>query len=436
VKVAKVYSNEKSKQLYEKAKVTLVKGIASSFHKAAYEEFPIYFEYGKGSKIYDVDGNEYIEYGDFGPMILGYCHPSIDKAVMEQLAKGSLFPGPYRLLHEFSERITRLLPCAERILFANTGTDANMVSFRLARAYTGKEKIIKFEGHYHGWSDEQLISVRQDSLNMMGPRNNPWRTRVTPGQPEKSGNDLIILPWNDLDIVEKTVKHHSDEIAAIIAEPIMANAELVFPQAGYLQGLREITQEEGILLIFDEIITGFRVSLGGAQKHYNVIPDLCAFGKAVAGGHPLAGVAGRKDIVETDVEHAGTFNANPIAVAAGNATLKELEKPGVYENMTRLMRKVTEGINRIAREKGITLFCRGEGGLWQLAFGINDQLVDYRDSFRVDKKKYQQFRTESLRHGVHCLSHRGRMYMSTAHTDEDIEKTLAAFEEVTRRIRL
>lgn len=234
--------------------------------------------------------------------------------------------------------------------------------------------------------------------------------------------------------VEKTVKHHRDEIAAIIAEPIMGNAELVFPQAGYLQGLREITQEEGILLIFDEVITGFRISLGGAQKYYNVIPDLCTFGKAVAGGYPLAGVAGRKDVLETNVEHAGTFNANPIVVAAGNATLKELEKPGVYENMTRLMRKVTEGINRIAQEKGITLFCHGEGGIWQLAFGINNQLVDYRDSFRVDKKKYQQFRTESLRHGVHYLPHRGRMYMNTAHTDEDIDKTLAAFEEVTRRL--
>lgn len=198
MKVMQAYSNEKSRQLYEKAKATLVRGIASSFHKAVYEEFPIYFDNGKGSKIYDVDGNEYIEYGDFGPMILGYCHPSIDKAVAEQISKGSLFPGPYRLLHEFSERITRVLPSAERILFASTGTDANMVNFRLARAYTGKEKIIKFEGHYHGWSDEQLISVRQDSLSMMGPRNNPWRTRATPGQPEKSGNDLIIIPWNDL----------------------------------------------------------------------------------------------------------------------------------------------------------------------------------------------------------------------------------------------
>ncbi len=433
--MSKGFKTEKSRELFEQAKKTLVKGIASSFHKAAYEEFPIYFDYGKGSKIYDVDGNEFIEYGDFGPMILGYCHPSIEKAVTEQVAKGSLFPGPYPLLNELSGRVVKALPCADKVVFQSTGTDANMLNYRFARAYTGKEKILKFEGHYHGWSDEQLVCVRQDSLAMMGPRNSPWKSRVSPGQPEKSGDDIIVLPWNDLGLVEKTVKRRGHEIAAIITEPVMGNAEVAFPQPGYLEGLREITAENDIVLIFDEVITGFRLSLGGAQQYYNVTPDLCAFGKAVAGGYPLAGVAGKKEIIEIDVQHAGTFNANPIVVAAGNATLKELEKPGVYDSMARLMKKVTDGISEIGQKKGIRLFCHGEGGLWQLIFGVTERLKDYRDSFNVNKKLYQQFRQESLKAGTHYLSHRGRMYMSTAHTNDDIEKTLSAFEEVSSNIK-
>ncbi len=432
--MTKVYNTTKSKELYEKAKRVLVKGIASSFHKAPYEEYPIYFENGKGSKIYDVDGNEYIEYGDFGPMILGYCHPRIEKAVTEQLVQGSLFPGPYPLLNEVSEQVTRLLPCADNVIYQSTGTESNMLNFRLARAYTGKDKIIKFEGHYHGWSDEELISVRQDSLSMMGPRNNPWKTRVSAGQPEKSASDMIILPWNDLDIVDRTVKRYGDEIAAIITEPIMCNSELTFPKSGYLEGLREITEENNIIYIFDEVITGFRLSLGGAQQYYNVTPDLCTFGKAVAGGFPLAGVAGKREIMETEVQHAGTFNANPIVIAACGATLTELEKPGTYDRMSKLMKQVTKGISDIADKKGITLFCHGEGALWQLAFGINKGLTDYRDSFSIDKKAYQHFRMESLKEGIKYLPHRGRMYMSTAHTDDDIEKTLSAFQNVSNTL--
>lgn len=429
--MSKILKTRKSKELFEKATKSILGGVASSLHKSPYDEYPIYIDGGKGSKIYDVDGNEYIDYtGAFGPMILGYCHPAVGAAVMEQIAKGSHFSAPYELLNDVSEKITKIIPCADLVTYPTTGTEANMVAFRFARAYTGVDKIIKFEGHYHGRSDEQMISFGQDSLKMIGPRNRPWKTMTSAGQREKASEDIIVIPWNDLEILKKTIKRQKHEIAAVITEPIMLNCEAVFPKEGFLKGLREITEENEILLIFDELITGFRLSLGGAQEYYQVTPDICSFGKAVAGGFQLAGVAGKREIMESGVHFGGTFNGNPIAIAACKATIRELEKPGFYENLAKLANKLTEGINEIVKKKAILLHCDGIESILQLSFGIKERMTDFRDNFKVNKIDYQKFRKGCLEKGVMLHPSRGRQYLSAAHTGEDIDETLLIIEEV------
>lgn len=433
--MSNLLKTDKSKELFERAKESIVGGVASSLHKSEYEQYPIYIERGKGSKLYDVDGNEYIDYmAGFGPMILGYCPAAIGEAVIEQIAKGSQFAAPTESLNDVSKKLTEIIPCADLVSYQGTGTEANMVIFRMVRAYTGKDKIIKFEGHYHGWSDEEMISFAPDSIKMMGPRSKPWKTLASAGQRVNAAEDILVLPWNDLALVKKTLKRQKHEIAAIITEPIMCNCEVVYPKPGYLEGLREVTAENDVLLIFDEIITGFRLSLGGAQEYYKITPDVCSFGKAVAGGFPLAGVAGKREIVGADVHPVGTFNANPISIAACKATIKELEKPGIYDHMATLTKRLTEGINEMAKKRNITLYCEGVESIWQLAFGIRERMSDFRDNFKANKIDYQIFRKGCLERGIRFHPSRGRFYTSAAHTDEDVDRTLSVADEVLSQI--
>lgn len=425
----------KSRERFEKAQRSVLGGIASSLHKATYEDYPLYIERGEGSRIWDIDGNEYIDFmGSYGPMILGYCPPAVGEAVKEQIDRGSQFAAPTESLNELSEKLTQIIPCAELVSFASTGTEVNMGAFRFARAFTGKDKIVKFEGHYHGWSDEELISVRAGSIAQLGPRNKPWKIRGNAGQTDRSLENIIIIPWNDLDMVEEIIRRHGHEIAAFITEPIMLNCEPVLPKPGFLEGLRTLTEENGILLIFDEVITGFRLSLGGAQEYFGVTPDLCTFGKAAAGGFQFAAIAGKREIMETGVHPQGTFNGNPIAVAACNATIKELEKPGFYENMARITRRLTEGITELSQKKEITLHCAGVESIWQLAFGIDQPMNEYRDNFKVDKATYQKFRMGGLARGIRFHPILGRFYTSAAHTDEDVDRTLEVAEELLSAI--
>ena len=421
----------RSKQLFEQAKGTLVGGLASALHKSPLEEYPIYVERGVGSRIYDVDGNEYIDYmGGYGPTILGYSPEAVMQAVIKQIAQGSQFAAPFEILNNVSAKLIEHIPCAELVSYQSTGTEANMLAFRLARAFTGKDRIIKFEGHYHGWADEELVSCAPSSLAMMGPRNKPWKSLGSAGQREAAVQDILVLPWNDLDLVQETVGRHGHQIAAIVTEPVMLNCEPIMPQPGYLEGLREITKKNDVILIFDEVITGFRLALGGAQEYFGVLPDICTFAKAVAGGYPLAGVAGKRDIMESGVHPVGTFNGNPMVIAACQATVRELEKPGIYKHMERITRQLTEGIAEIASQKGIVLHCSGVASAWWLQFGIDKPLTDYRDTFKVDKARYQQFRRLCLERGVRFHPTRGRFYTSAAHTAEDVDQTLRVVREV------
>jgi glutamate-1-semialdehyde 2,1-aminomutase len=425
----------RSIELYQQAKRFFVGGVASSLHKAKTDEHPIYIERGKGSKVWDIDGNEYIDYvGGFGPLILGYCPSAVDDAVIEQIRRGTVFAAPNELLNKVSEKLIGAVPCAELVAYQSTGTEANMLALRIARAFTGKDKIVRFEGHYHGWSDELLISNAPDSVTMMGPRNKPWRVLGSPGQLSGASEQIIVLPWNDPDLLERVFRRHGQEIAAVVTEPIMCNCEVVYPKPGFLEALRSLTRDHEALLIFDEVITGFRLALGGAQQFFQVTPDLAVFGKAMAGGYPLSSVMGKREIMESGVKPRGTFNANPLTIAACYATITELEKPGVYERMAEVSRTILDGIQVISKKGQIPLYCDGEGSIWQIAFGIDSRLADYRDTFRVDKPAYQRLKQECFKNGLRLHPFRGRLYTSAAHTAEDAAKTLEIIETALKAI--
>jgi len=425
-------STFKSKELFQNTKNYLSGGVASSLHKSPNEEYPIFIESASGSKLYDVDGNEYIDYmGAFGPMILGYNFPDLNEAVIRQIAKGTHYAAPTESIKILCEKLVNIIPCAERISFQSTGTESDMQAIQLARAYTGKQKIVKFEGHYHGWSEELRVSVSAESELAMGPRKRPWKLCQANGQRIAAADDIIILPWNDLDLLKKVIERHKNEIAAVITEPIMCNAEVVLPKQGFLEGLRELTYKNDILFILDEVITGFRLALGGAQEYFGIIPDLAVYAKAMAGGYPIACVVGKKEIMESGMNAAGTFNANPISVAAAIATLNELEKKDTYSNLAAITNQLVDGINTIALKYKIKIHCEGIISIWFMQFGVDEPLSDYRDHFKkVDKAKYMKVYEEALKSGIRLHPSRGRFYISTAHSQSDVGHTLEVFDRI------
>lgn len=431
----KRYNTEQSKKLYNEMKESLVDGVGSYFHISSYRDYPIVMTHGKGSKLYDVDGNEYIDYIlGFGPMLLGYCNTNINKYVDKQLLKGSHFAAPNEDLGKLANKLIEIIPSAEAVSFQNSGTEVVMYALRLARAYTGKYKIIKFEGQYHGWSDEEKISIDAKSIEELGDRECPNKIIHTKGQRLSSADDLIVLPWNDADIIERTLKNE-DDIAAIIMEPIMCDSGPILPKEGYLQEVRELATKYGVLLIFDEVITGFRVSLGGAQKYYGVTPDISTFAKAIASGYPFGAVVGKKEIMKCGIHASGTFNGNPIGTAAALATIEELSKPKVYEKIEELAVLLEDGFKRLADKHNVKIYARHVGSIFILFFGFQDDPEDFRDWLnKADIKMYKKFVAGCEEYGVRFTDRRGREYLSTAHTKEDIEKTLKVADIVLNEI--
>lgn len=429
------YNTEGSKRLYEENCKYLADGVGSYFHKASYQQYPLAMTHGKGSKIYDVDGNEYIDYiQGFGPMLLGHCNENINKAVIKQLEKGTHLSAPTLELGLLSKKLTEIIPSAEMVSFQNSGTEVVMYALRLARAYTGKYKIIKFEGQYHGWSDEEKISIDASSVEQLGDRQSPNKIIHSKGQRLSSADDLIVLPWNDIEIIEETLKAKGDEIAAIIMEPIMFDSGPIMPQPGFLEGVREITKKYNVVLIFDEVITGFRTRLGGAQQYFGVTPDISTFAKAVGGGYPFGVVAGKKEIM-TSLHSAGTFNGNPVGVAASIATIECLEKEGVYDRLEELGDMLVEGFRKLAQKYNIKIYTRALGGFFLLYFGYDREMKDLRDWLEnADMNLYAKFVKGCEQYGVRFTDRRGREYISTTHTKEDIEKTLEVADKVLSEI--
>ena len=425
------YSNSTS--LYEQAREHLGGGVSSNFRYAGYGESPVplFYAKGSGSRLTDVDGNVYIDYAlANGPAILGHAPPAVLEAVSRTLAMGQLFAGQHELELELARRLTEIVPCADLVRFASSGSEAVQAALRLARAHTGRRKIIKFEGHYHGWLDNIFMSVAP-SPNEAGPASAPVPVSHTPGQPESVLGDVLVLPWNDIDVFADALLAYRDEIAGVIMEPILCNTGALRPRPGYLESVRAITAEHGVVLVFDEVITGFRVGLQGAQGLLGVTPDLAVFAKALAAGFPLAAVVGRREVMERveagGVMHGGTYNANVMSIAAGLATLEELSRDDgqAYRDMTRRGERLMEELPAMARRHGEPVRVFGVGPAFHVAFTDEADIHDYRSFIRTDGARRDRFNARLHSEGVRITA-RGTWFLSAAHSDEDIEESLAA----------
>lgn len=430
---------DNSRQLHEKARMTTPGGVHSGAR--LFKPFPIFMGRGEGSRIYDVDGNEYIDYlMSYGPNILGHGNEEVNEAVRKQLEKGICYGSPCETTIEVAKRITQIVPCIETVKFSNSGGECVAHVVKIARAYTGRDKIIKFEGAYHGCTEAQVST--HPKLSEAGPENLPAVLPNGAGIPKNYIENYIVLPWNDLSVVEKAIKSHGNEIAAVLTEPILGNTGTIMPEEGYLEGLREITQDNNVLLIFDEVITGFRVDLGGAQKLYGITPDLSTFAKAVAGGLPLSGYGGRKDIMEEAILKngawvSGTYNANPLSVAAASATLNILERGNgaVYKQMTQLGKRLMEGIRDSAERNGVSVVLQGPGPFFHIWFTDVEKITNYREALKQGVERYHKAWREFLEEGIYYSQ--GEMenwFLSVAHTQKDVSISLEAVENVFRRI--
>ncbi len=431
----------RSQALFETAKDCLAGGVSSNFRYTGYGEspVPIFYKRGEGSRLYDVDGNVFIDYAlANGPIILGHAPEPVLRAVRDTLSVGQLFAGQHELEIDLARTICEVVPCAELVRFASSGSEADQAVIRLARAKTGRRKIIKFEGHYHGWFDNLFVSVAPP-LDEAGPENAPVAVAQTPGQPESALADIIVLPWNDLEIFRDVVGAEGADIAGVVMEPILCNTGAIMPLPGYLEGVRELTERHGIVLIFDEVITGFRVALGGAQSLLGVTPDLAVFAKAVAAGFTLAVLAGKRDVMELldtrKVMHGGTYNSNVVAIAAGIATLKELMRGDgeAYRVMDRRGRRLMTGLSELAGRHGQNLKVRGFGSVFHPAFTDREEITSYREFLTTDAHKRARFNALLHEEGVRVTA-RGTWFLSTAHSDTDIEESLAAADRAFRRL--
>lgn len=426
-------SYEKSRQLYERACKSMAGGVSSHFRMAG-APHPLFFKQGKGARIIDVDGNEYLDFTlSQGPLILGHSHPQVLERVAAEMALGQLYAGQHELELELAEKIQKLIPCAELIRFSNSGSESVQAALRLARGFTGRKKYVKFEGQYHGWFDNVLIS-QHPTKETAGEFEFPEKVLETEGQSSNVLDEIIVLPWNDPDAVEQAFELWGDEIAAVITEPVMCNNGCIEPQPGYLRSLREICDEYGALLIFDEIITGFRLGLGGAQSYYGVVPDLATFGKAMASGFPVSFLAGKQTVMEFiangTVMHAGTYNSNNPSIAAAAATIDILEsEEGLYERLQLLGLRLQEGLKKSAEETGHDVLLSGPGQMTHLAFTKCEKLVNYRDCLECDGAKYAKFTKEMLDRGLRLIG-RGIWYISAAHTEADIDEAIRVAREV------
>jgi len=425
---------DESRQLIAEASQSLPGGVNSNY-RLGVAPTPLVFERGEGPYLYDADGNRLIDYYlGMGPMILGHNPAPVLEAVQEQLGSGILYAGQSRIEQEAARLVCEIVPCAERVRFSCAGSEVVQAVIRLARAATQRSVIIKFEGHYHGWMDNILWSIAP-TAEEYGSEEAPNAIPASAGQDLQAGLHTEVLPWNNLELLERRLKR--GDVAGVIMEPAMCNTSTVFPGDGYLEGVRRACTETGTVLIFDEVITGFRVAPGGAQAHFGVTPDLATFGKAIASGFPVSCFAGRADLMELfasgGVMHGGTFNGHPACMAALVATLGELKKPETFAALDRQGTRLMEGIGEALDAADIQARVEGFPQIFHVGFGVEEQVTDDRSSLQADKERYVRF-TEALHYrGVRALE-RGAWFLSTAHTADVVDETVAAVAAVAREI--
>ncbi|MBW4594493.1 MAG: glutamate-1-semialdehyde 2,1-aminomutase [Brasilonema angustatum HA4187-MV1] len=389
---------------------------------------PIVFDRVNGAYIWDVDGNQYIDYvGTWGPAICGHAHPEVIAALHEALEKGTSFGAPSVLENILAEMVIDAVPSIEMVRFVNSGTEACMAVLRLMRAFTGRDKLIKFEGCYHGHADMFLVKAGSGVATLGLPD--------SPGVPKSATSNTLTAPFNDLEAVKALFEENRDQIAGVILEPIVGNAGFIPPDAGFLEGLRELTQEHGALLVFDEVMTGFRIAYGGVQEKFGVTPDLTTLGKVIGGGLPVGAYGGRRDIMSMiapngPVYQAGTLSGNPLAMTAGIKTLELLQKPGTYEYLDSITKKLADGLLQVAKETGHPA-CGGQiSGMFGLFF-TNGPVHNYEDAKKSDTGKFGRFHRGMLERGIYLAPSQFEAgFTSIAHTEEDIEQTLKVARDV------
>lgn len=420
---------QKSAALFEQAKKMIPGGVNSPVRACrSVGTDPVFIEKAFGSRLIDADGNEYIDYiGSWGPMILGHSHPSVIGAIEQVLKRGTSFGAPVDLEVELAEMIINAVPAVEMVRMVNSGTEATMSAIRVARGVTGRNFIIKFDGCYHGHADSFLVAAGSGvaTLGIAG----------SPGVPEAVIAHTMSLPYNDIETFSAVMDKSGDTIAAVIVEPVAGNMGLVPPAKGFLESLRKETSKHGSLLIFDEVMTGFRVSYGGAQELYSIDPDMSCFGKIVGGGLPVGAYGGRKDIMsqvapEGPIYQAGTLSGNPLAMAAGVATLNEIRKPGFYETLEKKASRLEQGFRRAASKTGTKMVINRVGSM--VGLFLTDQPVNnFEDAKTSDLDKFSAYYRKMFEKGIYLApSQFEALFVSAAHSDEDIDATIIAAEAV------
>jgi len=429
-------NTDKYTALLQKARQYLPGGVSAAARVGQGIGGPFFVSRGAGSKIYDLDGREYIDlHTSFGASLLGHGHPRIKEAVARGLDMGILCSHETEYQAEAARRLVQVLPCADMVRFSGSGTETTYYAIKLAREYTGKDKIIKFEGHFHGLHDYL-------QYNCWPPSGKGW-PKVYPegaGVPKGAAKHVIVLPFNDLAVLEETIQREKDDVAAVILEPINYNSGGILPQRGYLEALRELTTRHGILLIFDEILSGFRTGPGCAQDYLGVTPDLCTVGKAIGGGMPISAFGGRGEIMEHvgplgKAQHSGTYNAPLVCIMAVNAFLEEISQPAFYDQLLARSLQLYDGIRDIIQCSGVPCWLQATGARFNLLFGIGEEPRNYTMAAKQDVQMRNRFAAAALRNGVFFYPswHHG---ISAAHTETDIERALAGIEAAMRQLRL
>jgi glutamate-1-semialdehyde 2,1-aminomutase len=428
------FHTEKSCQAFLRAKKVIPGGVNSpvrAFKSVGRD--PVFIERGAGARIWDIDGNSYLDYvASWGPLIVGHAHPEVVAAIKKAAETGTSYGAPTEIETDLAEEVLKAYPSMDMVRMVNSGTEATMSALRLARGVTGRTKIVKFEGCYHGHADALLIKAGSGALTFGVPD--------SPGVPAQTASTTISAQYNDLEGLKEIFAREGEDIAALILEPVTGNMGVVLPEPGFLQGLRELTNSYGSLLIFDEVMTGFRVSYGGAQGLFKIDPDITCLGKIIGGGLPVGAYGGKRKFMEQiapsgPVYQAGTLSGNPLAMAAGRATLKILQRPGVYENLEKKTLRLAEGMKKLAAEAGLPVAVNMIGAMFSVFFTA-EEVKDFRSACSSNVELFAQYYRAMLERGIYLApSQYEAVFLSTVHTDADLDFTLDQVRQVLKSLK-